>query len=189
MGRDDPSDSFGGAEGWRTLLIELRRSKVPSLIINAGHFGGAANKGDPPPEKGWPAEFAELSRDFPEAKVYGDLGFWDELQDCSETDERCGTGVRRLRAALNVSGEMARRIMYGSDWEVLSFKSGWNDYPSDLAANLERLLKGALPAEDLYFSNAMACFGLNRGDIQQTRILSRFAETKDGPPPWLQSAT
>ena len=50
---------------------------------------------------------------------------------------------------------VSKRVMYGSDWLMLSRERGWAMYPHDIAL----ASKGILAADDLFGLNAQRCFG------------------------------
>jgi predicted TIM-barrel fold metal-dependent hydrolase len=152
MGRNDSYDGYGGPAGWAKLLAQYSRAaKVP--IVNVAHFGGTAP--DESPNNKWSTEFAQLMSTSGGARLYGDIGFWDELQFCTEEPGKCAAAVNRLEEAVKLNGGLAaERIMYGSDWLMLSRMKYWPEYPQRLAAALE----GRLPLEKLFGQNALRCF-------------------------------
>lgn len=183
MGRDNDGDQFGGPEGWKKLLERYKDRLVQEVpVINAGHFGGAAaNTGG----KEWPEQFAGFSDAGNTAgqRFYGDLGYWEELMNCDGGNQKCATAKLRLKNALKHSGA-ATHIMYGSDWFMLSKVSGWENYPKLVLKNVGDLI----PAENLFYRNAMTCFGLLPGGAQRERILARLALTPGGVPKWIKDA-
>lgn len=143
MGKDDAHEEMAGPSGWRQLLD--RRSEAAPLI-NIGHIGGDA--AEPP----WTSGFAELMA-LPSGRgLFGDLGYWaslrcdDGMQDCAARD--------RLARLLQHRPVLADRLMYGSDWLMLSQERRWPRYPFDLAA----ATAGLLNPQALFAGNARRCF-------------------------------
>lgn len=50
---------------------------------------------------------------------------------------------------------LADRLMYGSDWHMISQESNWDDYASDLLAATKDIIR----PEKFFGGNAMVCFG------------------------------
>ncbi len=128
MGKDEAHDKLGGPEGWKSLLAHYTKcGKSPR--VNLGHFGGDTDGST----NDWTQQMAELMAYSPAAKnVFADLGYWSELQ-CDDVGlERCQKAVDRLRRALDQNlgdGERAAdRVMFGSDWLMLSRERYWPDY-------------------------------------------------------------
>ena len=180
MGRDDPSDEFAKPEGWTKLLARFSGKTPP--VINAGHFGGDNSKDEHHP-KNWPRRFAEIAKEPPGANFYGDLGYWSALEECDSNSD-CDTAIQRLTEALKANPDMVNRIMFGTDWFMLSKEPDWISYPKHLAANLAKFL----PADKLFYQNAIKCFGLGTGDAQRERVLTPLQGIRGGIPAWLQNA-
>jgi predicted TIM-barrel fold metal-dependent hydrolase len=179
MGRDDASDEFANPEGWK-LLFEQFKGKNPPFI-NAGHFGGDEPK-DPQSNSDWPKEYAKLAKDPTGIHFYGDLGYWSALTKCTPMTEDCKTAIERIKGALNENPMMKSRIMFGTDWFMLSKEQDWASYPRYLAQNL----KDILPADALFYRNTLDCFGLGKSGDQRMRVLAYFKQLKGGFPEWLR---
>nr|WP_295784080.1 amidohydrolase family protein [Rhodoferax sp.] len=194
MGRDAVSDEFGGPVGWQRLIAKFNGSIQTKykLTINAGHFGGQV-EGDLAPKidikQTWPVRFAAFSHEYPNVRFYGDIGKWDELLDCTKPKSRCPTTFARLNAAIaeNVKKpvETTERIMYGTDWFMLSSDNGWQNYPEMVSKNLEIGLGPAMNFDRFFYTNAMECFGLGVGGAQRERMVNRLKGMPGGVPAWL----
>jgi predicted TIM-barrel fold metal-dependent hydrolase len=182
MGADSGADEFGGPKGWTALLDKMRGATPP--IINIGHFGGDV----PPPghtDNHWPAEIAALFDRVDGRRVYVDLGFWTALCTCgTPKPDDLKTAIGRLKGVLGSQPEAANRIMYGSDWYMISTQEGWETYARDLMVQLAPLL----PPERLFYQNVIDCYGLGRGGAQRDRVLAFFSGVAGGPPNWLTDA-
>lgn len=178
-GRDAAHDALAGTVGWTAL-----RDKGPplrSLYVNAGHFGGSLehDSGD------WSDDFVKLMIQKGTLQVYADLGYWNDLLDSSTVRAKL---ERELATTLDTGGTVANRVMYGSDWLMLSKEPGWEAYAGGVASIIRKLdLSGALAAKVLG-DNAMQCYGLkkdsNRGNLE--RLLMYYRDNGSaGPPGWL----
>lgn len=156
MGKDDAHDLLGGPDGWNDL-ISAYASKGRSPLVSLGHFGGDEEK----QANTWTELMSKLM-DRPNAdKVYGDLGYWSELR-CDEVGStRCNAAENRLRNILNTGlvnqNRVADRVMFGSDWFMISKERNWSDYASELFSTI----KGIAPddVEKIFGKNAIKCFG------------------------------
>lgn len=144
-GKDDAFDKLGGPIGWRALLARFKDQGVP--LVNLGHFGGAG--GAP-----WTADFADMMTSKEGEKIYGDVGFWDALRCRDGGAPACGPAKQRLGAALQKRG-VSKRVMYGTDWFMLSTQRDWADYPYELLASIKDL---PITPEEFFGHNAQRCF-------------------------------
>lgn len=156
MGKDNAHDLLAGPDAWRDLVNEYgAHGKSP--LVNLGHFGGDTGG----PMNNWTSEMAKVMMLPHGDKVFGDLGYWSELQCDVVKVDRCKKAADRLSNALNVklnAGErIADRVMFGSDWLMLSRQPDWPDY----AAGLFTTVKGIAPDDvaNIFGKNAVRCFG------------------------------
>ena len=176
MGRDTPSDRFGGPAGWSALLDRYAQSgRGP--IVNLGHFGGDSRNTDAP-DKQWPTEFARLMARPEGRHLYGDLGYWTDLRSCVASSP-C-SALERIRNAKAAFPGTDDRLMFGTDWHMTSKERDWPSYPGDLA----RALQGTIDLDKVFWRNAAGCFGLARGGAQRARI-ERHLQGK--LPAWMQN--
>ena len=154
-GRDDAHDEFSSPKAWRTLLARYaNRAQVP--VIDVGHFGGGAGAST------WTKEFAGLMSEFTNASLYGDLGYWDELMCGSGKDPKCAAARTRLKEVLSVtvgSQTVADRVMFGSDWLMLSQEKKWANYPAQLHGSISAIASPDVVAK-IFGGNAERCFAL-----------------------------
>jgi predicted TIM-barrel fold metal-dependent hydrolase len=150
-GRDGAHDELGGPDGWRNWLQKNAQS-IRLATINFGHFGGACSAE-------WTNEFATLMREHPSRQLYGDLGYWNDLD--------CGPGVpnvaARLRdivgAKLGDDAVIGDRILFGTDWHMLSLQPAWASYPDRLASAVEQA-GGLALVQKVFSDNARKCFSI-----------------------------
>jgi predicted TIM-barrel fold metal-dependent hydrolase len=151
-GRDTYHDEFAGAAGWRAL-IDGYAANARVATIDFGHFGGGT----------WMQDFALLMQDKYERRLYGDLSYRPELMCPPTPDESCLEGRYRLRQALDVTFKdgktVADRVMFGTDWLMISLLEGWPNYPALLLDSLQAIARPH-EVEKIFGQNAISCFNL-----------------------------
>lgn len=123
MGRDAAHDDLAGPDGWKHLRDALAARPGASgsgpLRVNAGHFAGET--GSP-----WARDFVDLAeRCDGTLDLYGDTGYWDGLLQGEAAAKRL---VSLLSAKSPAPCRMADKLMFGSDWLMLSQVPGWKGY-------------------------------------------------------------
>ena len=144
MGSDDASEEMAGPAGWSLLLQKMANETLPR--INSGHFGGEDSGNQ------WTKEFASLMNSPAGRHLHADLGYWEGLR-CTRTAMPCAATVR-LEESLSTVPTSARRVMFGSDWLMLSIERRWDRYAHDVLAATSGMIK----SEDLFAGNADRCF-------------------------------
>ncbi len=144
MGSDDAHNEAAGPIGWQAL-IKARGSAHPANV-NLGHFGGDSSHDN------WNDELAKLMATPEGAGLYGDLGYWDELR-CQNGLASC-SARHKLDKAVRENPIVAERLMYGSDWLMLSQERRWDRYPFDVLAALPSTFDIAA----VFGGNARRCF-------------------------------
>lgn len=180
MGRDHGHDPLGGPAGWRSLRDNA--SSITKLSVNAGHFGGSEVKG----EGDWTEGFVKLMSERGSLKVYGDLGHWEDFAGNDASQEN----LRGLLAQpLQSGGTAADRVMYGSDWFMLSRVPGWQEYGEKMSAAIRRIAPSIPDAEKILGGNALRCFGLEPGSKSENMKRLRDFHAKNLPgskgPGWM----
>lgn len=145
MGSDDAHNEAAGPIGWQAL-ITAKGSTHPAKV-NLGHFGGDSSHDN------WNDELARMMATPEGAGLYGDLGYWDELR-CRKGLATCAAR-QKLDKAVKENPVVGQRLMYGSDWLMLSQEHRWDRYPYDILAALP---DGLDPAA-VFGGNATRCFG------------------------------
>lgn len=180
MGRDAFHDKLAGPAGWRAL-----RDSAPSikkLRVNAGHFGGSKAEGD----GDWTEGFVRLMSERGSLEVYGDLGHWDDFLDDEESQANLG---KLLATPLQSGGTAADRVMYGTDWFMLSRVPGWQKYGEKMRNIMLKISKAN--ADKVLGGNALRCFGLEPGSTSQNLKRLRDFHAKNSPggsgPGWMKS--
>ncbi len=94
-------------------------------------------------------------------RVYADLAYWDDLQCATAGPDLCKAAEARLSAVLKTSvggGQVVGdRVMYGSDWLMLSQQKNWPSYAQQLHAAVRDI--DASYVEKIFGGNAIHCFG------------------------------
>ena len=152
-GRDYAHDEFGGPKGWRRRLTQAAAANSVATV-NLGHFGGGQGAN-------WTQEFATLMQDLPDRALYGDLGYWEELMCAPDPGDVCLCARQRLARALDVTigadQSVADRVMFGTDWLMLSQVKGWADYPALVHESIAAI--SAAASSRIFGLNAQQCFG------------------------------
>ena len=180
-GRDAAHDELASSVGWTELTKKMPALK--RLYVNAGHFGGALKheSGD------WTDGFVSLMKNEGPLRVYGDLGYWSELAgDSAEVKNKIG---RVLATKLSGSETVADRVMYGSDWLMLSQEPGWQSYANGIATTIRRLDADGTLAGRVLGDNVLACYGLSKtsGRGRLKKLVDFHAQHGlSGGPGWLQ---
>ena len=180
-GRDAAHDELANSVGW--IELTKRMPALKRLYVNAGHFGGALKheSGD------WTEGFVDLMKNEGQLRVYGDLGYWNELAGgSSEVKNK----LRRVLATkLSGSETVANRVMYGSDWLMLSQEPGWQSYANGIATIIRSLDTDGTTAGKVLGENALACYGLSkasgRGRLEKL-VEFHTQHGLSGGPGWLQ---
>jgi predicted TIM-barrel fold metal-dependent hydrolase len=145
MGSDDAHEALAGPEGWSVVLQQVGATTPPR--VNIGHFGGDEFT------QPWADNFASLMERADGARMYADVGYWSRLRCSQETE--CAERVKLKQLLVNRQ-ILKDRLMYGSDWLMLSQERRWDLYPADLLAATNDLIS----SEAFFGANAAACFGV-----------------------------
>lgn len=130
-GRDAVHDDFSSPAAWDKLLCAASKESKPP-VISLGHFGGDN------PKTQWTAGFANLMKSYPNLRLFADIGYWDQLV-CEESST-CADARNRLREVISIplggSETIADRVMFATDWLMLSQVPGWKAYAERVRAGL-----------------------------------------------------
>jgi predicted TIM-barrel fold metal-dependent hydrolase len=158
MGKDALHSRLSGPEGWGGLLGAKwwRSADRPRIVL--GHFGGDTGGGG---VDDWTARFASLMGEPYGKNMYADLGYWEKLQCSDAGSADCKAAQDRLKAVLSLpiaGGEVvADRVMYGSDWLMLSKEKNWPAYANQLHASISSFAPQMVAR--VFGENAQRCFG------------------------------
>ncbi|HEY6125192.1 MAG TPA: amidohydrolase family protein [Steroidobacteraceae bacterium] len=158
MGRDDAHDFLSGPNHWGDLLNAKFWTDDSGPRVNLGHFGGETNH-DKAAGKDWPDKFgSEMGKKRGEF-LFADLGYWDGLQCPKPGKKKCVDARARLANALKTpvgTGTVADRVMFGSDWLMLSKEKNWPSYARQLFKSVQAVAPASAAA--IFSGNARRLF-------------------------------
>jgi len=159
MGKNDTHDLLGAPGGWKALLESNFWTDAYAPRLNLGHFGGDRDHPRESGGGGWPEAYVDLMRGTRGANVFADLGYWNDLQ-CARQNSSCRNATERLKRALNYptgGGHVAAdRVMFGTDWLMLSREKDWSAYPRRLLKTIESIAPNDVAK--IFALNAKNCF-------------------------------
>ena len=107
-------------------------------------------------------------RCYPSMALHGDLGYWDELRCDIATSDRWPSAREQLQQAMKsaipgTQETVVDRVMFATDWLMLSQVRGWADCPRRVRESLSTIpdISDAELAK-VFGGNARNCFRLNR---------------------------
>ncbi|MEP9387735.1 amidohydrolase family protein [Mesorhizobium sp. KR9-304] len=194
LGPTDEFEWLATAQYWENVFNWQNTSdqkEFEGLRVNFGHFG------DTDVVDGGPLERAEAymklmkEGDRPGHNAFADSAFFAEaLSDPMAVR-------RRLKALLSTraSGEnapLADRLMYGSDWEMLTYlEDPYFEYLNkfveifdDLNSNSD-ISKGGRLADNFFGENAARYMGLRRGEPARRRLDKFYSNNRVSTPLWI----
>lgn len=183
MGRDDNHDAVGAPARWQDAL---RLPNVAGLRVNAGHFGGDGDKSSAAPSH-WTHSFAEAMRIEEAGGLYADLAYWTDLRDPALGAQARLRDVVAMPASHGHS--VADRIMFGTDWFMMSTQNDWPSYPADVASFVATLTSVPQFGDKTFYRNIARCYGLGkRGEFRgrnRERLEAFYASWKIPAPKWM----
>ncbi|MCZ6560367.1 MAG: amidohydrolase family protein [Gammaproteobacteria bacterium] len=150
MGRLPSHNKLGGPSGWEAFYREPGNR---AARINLGHLGGESGGGS---RGNWSADFVQMMGQAD--NLYGDLGFWDGLVEGNQQAAERMKSLLGLR--LSDTEVAADRLMFGTDWFMLSQKPGWKSYAVRFQHVLKEIGVDDVILEKLFSSNARRLFKL-----------------------------
>lgn len=141
MGKDSKHTDMAGPEGWADLLKMYPPGKGPR--VDVGHFGGDK-------QNTWTALFAQQMHKY--GTVYADVSYWTGLKKGVDSD-----AYFKLMQALEMP-DANKRVMFGTDWLMLSMERDWFRFPYDLDGTVRSLGESLISREDFFSSNAASFF-------------------------------
>ena len=161
MGRLPPHDRLGGPQGWEALFNDPQHHGMP---VNLAHFGGehdVSSRGN----KGWTERFVELMGRPGTENLYADLGHWIKLVegDSGAIDRLAGLLDRPIYHGQTV----ADRLMFGSDWLMISRFGNWEQYALKFQPALNKASVPVETQEKLFYRNAQRLYGQSTAECRQ----------------------
>lgn len=176
MGRDNAHDNLPNPDSWGAVFSEF-----PKLRVNAGHFGGDYHQGN----EDWPKQFVDLMNNSAGSGLYVDLAYQEKLLDSAS--EQTARLKQLLAGKLQDGTPILSRVMYGSDWLMLSQINDWGAYAHGInnfvnsipVANLNAMRRA------VFFENTARCFGLNKEQPNRNRLEAFYSRWKMTMPLWM----
>jgi len=115
----------GSPREWRRVM---QRPQWRSLRLNLAHLGGVWDLANPA-NNGWTADAIAMLAEFP--NVYGDIADYDSIVGVTRDQRSINAKVLPRLSSLVSSIAAARaKLMYGTDWVMLSRAPGVDQYYS-----------------------------------------------------------
>jgi hypothetical protein len=166
--------------GWARVMAEPEFS---GLRLNLAHFGGSRVARH---QREWRAVIGQMMDSYDH--VYADLSHYAEmvLDSYSGTGQRCREAaaildaLRRGFLARPAGDARVRRLLYGSDWSMLSKEFYYADYLRVAAQMYRRKIYGVgrgaeKNAQDFLCGNAVRFLGLRQGERVRARLEAWYA--------------
>ena len=167
----------GAPDGWAVVLKEF-----PELRLNIGHAGGpwdlSLHPDNPSPCPTWTAKVIALTAQY--ENVYTDIADYSTIYDKDPADNDHILGV--LKSYLDQHPGAREKLMYGTDWEMLSLTLGAESYYPKMRELISAHLGlDSRQTEGFFGANAARMAGISTskgGTPPQTRVrLERFYDT------------
>lgn len=145
----------GSPDAWRPVL-----ERWPGLRLNLGHFGGFWNLAGGEPN-GWTTTIVAMMKTYP--TLYADLSDYDAVVERTAEQKAMNEAVlSALNTVLDSQGGPARsRLMYGTDWVMLSRAPGAEGYYEGMRTGLTgRLAMDAVQTAGFMGMNAARFLGI-----------------------------
>jgi predicted TIM-barrel fold metal-dependent hydrolase len=160
----------------------------PNLRISFGHLGGFSDAGNTGQSNGNPSLFIGLMSERenkPGANAYADTGYFSEVL---ATD---GSLKRRILDGYSKWSILPRRLIYGTDWNLLINVGDIKTYFSDFIAILSAADPETVHASERFFGyNAVEWIGLRTGMPARKRLENFYQNNgidfRRNPPIWMQ---
>ena len=141
--------------------------------LHLGHFGGDTEYANGDGHQ-WAKAYIALMGKPGGSNVYTDTGFWDSLL-------KGESGPQEFLQSIVRDTTGARRLMYGSDYQMLVYAAHWGHYPDAVS----RMIDGAhlgkhtpVVRNAVFFENAVRLYGLHRDGKGRHRIKTFFDNQK-----------
>lgn len=151
---------------WGPVLLEF-----PKLRVNIAHFGGFEEDYTVGKCTDTKPSYEERAANLisPDNHAYVDLGYWDEVMGRNRPGSEILTKVNELVAK---NGELANRIMYGSDYTMIGRERQHGAYLADLKTAIDSL--HGIDVKQIFSLNARAYLQLDDPRSQTRQRLRRF---------------
>lgn len=162
QGSNADYEAFADPRYWAHAL-----QGFPTLRLNLAHFGGFYEAGREDYTPTWEWHFGELLNAYPNAKLYADVSFLEEILT-GDSSERIKWGFKKFIEEYDNNVE---HLMFGSDWIMLGYLEGNEDYAVRLADFLSAQVgMSDRDLRNLFRDNARRFLGLEHGTPALDRL-------------------
>ena len=175
-----PYETRAHPKGWARVLA---RPGLSGLRVNLAHFGGGH---DPKVTQDWREAIGMLMDTYP--NVYSDLSHYPEMlmDNYTGTGQHCREAAETLEPIRKgflggaAGARRVKRMLYGSDWSMLSKEYYYADYLPVVAHMYRRKIygigKGAKASARAFLAgNSVSFLGLRPGDKARARLEAWYA--------------
>jgi len=153
---------------WQPVL-----ERYPKLRLNFGHFGGAFDLEKYPEAQRYALKIIELMKVYP--NVYADLADYDLVVEHGSASP--SKQYRQLHQFLRTQSAanpqlLGRRLLFGTDWEMLAREPGYERFPESMLAFLADAAGGSV--NDYAAANGARFLGLDDDGGQTVDRLHAF---------------
>lgn len=154
-------------DGWQPVLAAF-----PRLRVSMAHFGGFSS--ETTPAKTWEAAIAAIAA-ADQQQVFVDLSYLTRIMPLHPDGTNRAIAIAGLQATLQQVAGFADRIVFGSDWHMLSKEPGNEHYPALIEDYLTEVGLGPLHIDKIFARNGLRLFGLTPGGQSYDRLQRYYA--------------
>lgn len=180
MGRDLAHDDLASPLRWQEVF-----RKFTQLHVNGGHFGGFSLSSQENGVRYWPDIMLDMMGSDESPNYYADLSYLNGLFINGSTQQyQMHEWLSDKR-----SSRTRERIMYGSDWHMISQISDWNMF----AYQMRQFIKTVSVPDNVEYQknifgyNAARLFGLHKGEANRLRLEKFYEKWGVVKPRWADS--
>ncbi|KKB84941.1 hypothetical protein VW29_08995 [Devosia limi DSM 17137] len=154
--------------GWLPVLAGF-----PTLRVSMAHFGAFTS--ETAPADTWEAAIAAIAR-IDQQQVFVDLSYLTRIMPLHADGANRGIAIAGLRAILQHDDSFADRIVFGSDWHMLSQEPENERYPTLIEGYLRDVGLDAGRIGQVFARNALRLFGLVPGSQAYDRLQRYYGD-------------
>lgn len=125
-GPDNHSVLMGSPDNWSDAFKAMREYGFEPPPVSFGHFGGSYSHEENRPQ--WAEKFVDILVEEP--KAFADLSYWEALLTTADKKARDET-IGKLNKLVNDHPKLKQKLMYGSDWSMITQEKAWECYYND----------------------------------------------------------
>jgi hypothetical protein len=169
---------------WKQAIEGFDTDPTKKLRVNFGHFGHRV--------PGQSESFIDLMsprRGTPGAKAFADASYFSDVLENPKS-----LSATLMALYLKRDGVLAKRLMYGSDWQMSLVERGVDNYLADFERvylELQRALEQQgeqfrTLSDDFFGRNAVDYLGLRKGEPARKRLDAFYNGRLNGQPGWMK---